>query len=361
MVAIEQQIITKLASLLVPYTQQTFVEAKIVPRIMEQKSHYELVIPMPFPMAGMVPQLKQEVEQALLHLSLEKPLTLQFEWQVRSHGKQSAGTKPIHQVKNIIAIASGKGGVGKSTSAVNLALALQAEGARVGLLDADIYGPSQPRMLGINELVDTSQGLLPVLAHGLETMSIGYLVAEEQAVVWRGPMVSSALQQLLYETQWSNLDYLFIDLPPGTGDVQLTLAQKVPVSGAVIVTTPQDIALADAKKGIAMFRKVAVPILGVIENMSYYHCPKCGHNDPIFDQDGGEKIAEKYAVPLLGKIPLNARIRKETDSGTPTVVAEPAGELSEIYRHIARYLAAELSLTRRNFGNQFPKIVIENK
>jgi ATP-binding protein involved in chromosome partitioning len=269
---------------------------------------------------------------------------------------------PLPNVKNIIAVASGKGGVGKSTTSVNLALALMAEGARVGVLDADIYGPSIPRMLGISGKPDTTDGqkIVPKTAHGLQAMSIGFLIEEDTPMIWRGPMVTQALQQLLNETAWDGLDYLIIDLPPGTGDIQLTLCQKVPVSAAVIVTTPQDIALLDAKKALRMFEKVEVPVLGIVENMALHTCSQCGHAEHIFGSGGGERMAEQYGVPLLGSLPLAMHIREQADGGTPTVVAAPDSPAAARYREIARAAAARLSLRARNKAIQFPSIVIQN-
>ena len=270
--------------------------------------------------------------------------------------------KPLPHIKHIIAIASGKGGVGKSTTAVNLALALSKEGARTGLLDADIYGPSQPLMLGIKHppQVKNEKTLNPVHVHGIQTMSIGYLVDEKTAMMWRGPMVSMALQQLLYDTQWENLDYLIIDLPPGTGDIQLTLAQKIPVSGALIVTTPQDLALLDARRAYEMFAKVHVPVLGVIENMSLHVCSKCGHKEPIFGEGGGKRLAEQYHIELLGALPLDMRIREETDSGTPTVIADPEGHHALLYRNIAKNVMSKLALQEKESSATFPNIIIQN-
>jgi ATP-binding protein involved in chromosome partitioning len=253
---------------------------------------------------------------------------------------------PLPQVRNIIAVASGKGGVGKSTVAVNLALALQAEGHKAGILDADIYGPSQPLMLGSKTDRPTSpdgQRMNPIRAHGLQAMSIGFLIDEEQPMIWRGPMVTQALQQLLTETVWQDLDYLVIDLPPGTGDIQLTLSQRIPLSGAVIVTTPQDIALLDARKALQMFRKVEVPVLGIVENMSAHVCSKCGHEEAVFGAGGGERLAEQYGVELLGRLPLDIRIREQADGGTPTVAADPESELAQRYRAIARNALAQLA------------------
>ena len=280
---------------------------------------------------------------------------------VHAHEVQQ-GLTPLPGVKNVIAIASGKGGVGKSTVSANIALALKAEGARVGVLDADIYGPSQPRMLGISGRPDSKDGkrIEPKVNHGIQVMSIGFMVEEDTAMIWRGPMVTQALQQLLGETNWSELDYLIIDLPPGTGDIQLTLCQRVPVSGAIIVTTPQDIALLDAKKALKMFEKVNVPVLGIIENMATHVCSKCGYEEHIFGEGGGARMAAQYDVPLIGSLPLDIRIREQADGGTPTVVAMPESDIAERYREIARNAAGRLSLRARNKAIQFPKIVIQN-
>ncbi len=269
---------------------------------------------------------------------------------------------PLPNIKNIIAVASGKGGVGKSTTAVNLALALSQEGARTGILDADIYGPSQPLMLGVTTRPDIKdkKTMLPVMAHGIQSMSIGYLIDETSPMVWRGPMVSMALQQLLNDTHWDNLDYLIIDLPPGTGDIQLTLAQKIPVTGAVIVTTPQDLALLDARRACEMFRKVNVPVLGIIENMSLHICSECGHQEPIFGTGGGAAMAEQYGVELLGQLPLDIRIREQTDEGKPTVAADPESANAILYRDMARRIMAKLALQAGNESGKFPSIVIKN-
>ena len=281
---------------------------------------------------------------------------------ITAHAVQH-GLKPLPGAHNLIAVASGKGGVGKSTVAVNFALALRAEGARVGLLDADIYGPSQPRMLGLTgRRPETRDGKLlePLVAHGIEAMSIGFLVDEQQPMAWRGPMVTSALNQLLTQTRWGDLDYLIVDMPPGTGDIQLTLAQRVPVSGAVIVTTPQDIALADARKGLEMFQKVHVPVLGVVENMSLHVCSRCGHEEHIFGEHGGRNLSEQYGVPLLGSLPLDRRIRQETDEGTPTVAADPKSPVARAFIEAALRAAGELAARAKDYSRLFPNITVED-
>ncbi len=288
-------------------------------------------------------------------------LAVEVTSEIRSHAVQS-NLKPIGGIRNIIAVASAKGGVGKSTTAVNLALALASEGASVGLLDADIYGPSQPRMLGLRGRQPTSpdgKRLTPLKAHGIVAMSIGFLVDEAQPMVWRGPMVTQALNQLIADTDWGELDYLVVDMPPGTGDTQLTMGQRVPVSGAVIVTTPQDIALMDARKGLKMFEKINVTVLGVVENMSTHICSQCGHEEHIFGAGGGARMAEEEGVPFLGSLPLDIRIREQADGGAPTVIAEPDGELAEAYRRVALSAAARLAAAPRDFSHRFPKIVVE--
>jgi ATP-binding protein involved in chromosome partitioning len=310
------------------------------------------------PMAGLAGELARN-----LGAVLGTEVQLKLDAQILA-GPRRAGTAALERVANVIAVASGKGGVGKSTTAVNLALALQAEGARVGLLDADIYGPSQQIMLGIAEhhqpVVREQKYFEPVMAHGLQTMSMGYLVTESTPMVWRGPMASGALQQMLAQTLWHDLDYLVVDMPPGTGDIQLTLAQKVPVSGAVIVTTPQDIALLDCRKGIEMFRKVEIPVLGVVENMAVHVCTNCGHAEHLFGAGGGERIAKSYGVPLLGSLPLDKRIREQTDGGAPTVIAEPDGTLAATYRTIARRTALELMRRNTHSPATGPVITIRN-
>ena len=270
------------------------------------------------------------------------------------------GVQLLPGVKNIIAVASGKGGVGKSTTAVNLALALAAEGATVGVLDADIYGPSQPMMLGISGRPESIDGktMEPMTGHGLQVASIGFLVEPDQAMIWRGPMATQALDQLLRQTNWKDVDYLVVDMPPGTGDIQLTLSQRVPITGAVIVTTPQDIALIDAKKGLSMFEKVGVPILGLVENMAVYNCPNCGHTEHIFGADGGKKMAAEFNMDYLGALPLNRSIREQADSGRPTVVADPDGELAGLYKAVARQVALKIADKAKDFSSKFPGITV---
>jgi ATP-binding protein involved in chromosome partitioning len=272
------------------------------------------------------------------------------------------GVKLLPNVRNIIAVASGKGGVGKSTTAANLALALAAEGATVGLLDADIYGPSQPMMMGVSGKPESHDGktMEPLQAHGLQIASIGFMIDPDQPMVWRGPMVTQALQQLLELTNWRDLDYLVVDMPPGTGDIQLTLSQKVPVTGAVIVTTPQDIALLDARKGLKMFEKVGIPILGIVENMSMHVCSQCGHAEAIFGEGGGEKMCADFGVDFLGKLPLAMTIREQSDSGKPPVVAEPDGTVAQLYKQIARKVAVSVAEKAKDMSSKFPSIVVKN-
>jgi ATP-binding protein involved in chromosome partitioning len=303
------------------------------------------------------------LEALAIHCAALGPIALEFsvDTVIEAHAVQR-GLKLLPGVRNLVAVASGKGGVGKSTVAVNFALALAQEGARVGILDADIYGPSQPRMLGLmGRRPETTDGktLEPLHAHGLEAMSIGFLVDDRQPMAWRGPMVTSALNQLLMQTRWGDLDYLIVDMPPGTGDIQLTLAQRVPVSGAVIVTTPQDIALADARKGLEMFQKVHVPVLGVVENMSVHVCSNCGHEERIFGANGGRELAEQYSVPLLGALPLDRRIREETDAGAPTVAVDPTGPLARAFSEAALRAAGELAARAKDFSRLFPNITVE--
>ncbi len=314
-----------------------------------------------YPAVGYFDPLKQMVKDAVSTLDGVNEVSINVSSKIKSHAVQQ-NLKPQEGIKNIIAIASGKGGVGKSTTAVNLALALQAEGATVGILDADIYGPSIPRMLGCQGQPESVDGksLEPMIGHGIQSMSIGYLVEEDTPMIWRGPMVTQALEQLLNDTRWKDIDYMIVDLPPGTGDTQLTLAQKIPVSGAVIVTTPQDIALLDARKGLKMFEKVEVPVLGVVENMSIHICSQCGHSEHIFGEGGGVRMAEEQKVDFLGSLPLDIRIREQADSGNPTVAAMEDSQISDIYRAIARKTAAKLATKAKDHSAAFPSIVIQN-
>lgn len=310
-----------------------------------------------FPAAGYAAELGGALEAALAARPGVESASVEVEWQITAHAVQK-NVQLLDGIKNIIAIASGKGGVGKSTVAVNLALALAAEGAGVGLLDADIYGPSQPRMLGISGRPESpdQRSIDPMTGHGIQSMSIGYLIEEDTPMIWRGPMVTQALEQLLRDTNWRGIDYLVVDLPPGTGDIQLTLSQRVPVSGAVIVTTPQDVALADARKGLRMFERVEVPVLGVIENMSVFVCPGCGREEPIFGAGGGERMADEYGAALLGQLPLAAEIRADADEGRPTVARDPDGPVARRFRDTARRVAARLSLNPRNWSQAFGEI-----
>jgi ATP-binding protein involved in chromosome partitioning len=358
----EAKVRAALDSFVDPYLQQSLQQAQAI-RSMELSADRVLAtIELGFPALGYTHALQSSLQQHLAAAGLDVELTLELSSRIVPHAVQR-NLKPLAGVKNIVAVASGKGGVGKSTVAVNLALAWAAGGAQVGILDADIYGPSQPLMLGLAGQHPSSvdgKRIRPLQAHGLAAMSIGFLVDPAQAVVWRGPMVTQALSQLLSDTDWGELDYLVVDMPPGTGDIQLTLAQRVPVAGAIIVTTPQDIALADARKGVAMFEKVSVPVLGIIENMSVYVCSQCGHEEHIFGAGGGARMAAEFGVQLLGELPLDARIREEADGGNPTVVAEPDSPRARGYIEAARHAAAALARRTRDRSTLFPKIVVED-
>ena len=341
--------------------EQDLISAGMVKDIRIDGDHIKIFLRMGYPASGYVDALQENITDRLQRIPGIKAVELETDASIEAHAVQR-GVKTMDNVKNTIAVASGKGGVGKSTTAVNLALALQAEGAKVGILDADIYGPSQPRMLGCHAKPESPDGksIEPNVSFKLQSMSIGYLVNEETPMIWRGPMVTSALEQLLGDTNWSELDYLIIDLPPGTGDIQLTLCQKIPVSGAIIVTTPQDIALLDARKGLKMFEKVEVPVLGIVENMSTHICSECGHEEHIFGAGGGRQMAEQYEVDLLGSLPLDISIREGVDNGRPTVAMQPDSPLAATYRAIARKAAAKLSLRAKDYSSKFPKIVVEN-
>ncbi|TWI66650.1 ATP-binding protein involved in chromosome partitioning [Pseudoduganella lurida] len=342
-----------------PNTTKDLVSTRSVRNLKVEGGQIALDVELGYPAKSQIDLIRTAVLDALAPLGL--PVTLNVTSKIIAHTVQR-GLKPLPNVKNIIAVASGKGGVGKSTTAVNLALALAAEGANVGVLDADIYGPSQPMMLGVSGRPITKDGksMEPMEAHGLQISSIGFLIDPDEPMVWRGPMVTQALQQLLDQTNWRDLDYLVIDMPPGTGDIQLTLSQKVPVTGAVIVTTPQDIALLDARKGLKMFEKVGIPILGIVENMSTHICSNCGHVEDIFGSGGGEKMTQDFKVDFLGKLPLKMSIREQTDVGRPTVVAEPDSPVSEIYKAIARKVAIRVAEKAKDMSSKFPTIVVKN-
>ncbi len=344
-----------------PNLQTDLISAGALRNLSVSGGEVELELELGFPADRYGAELAKQLRELLLAVPGVDTIKIEIDWKITAHTTQH-GVEPITGVSNTIAVASAKGGVGKSTVAVNFALALAAEGARVGLLDADIYGPSQPRMLGAEAQPESTDGktMEPVMSHGIQSMSIGYLVDDDSPMVWRGPMVTQALQQLLRETRWRDLDYLVIDLPPGTGDIQLTLSQRVPVSGAVIVTTPQDIALIDALKGLRMFEKVQVPVLGLVENMSTHVCGQCGHEESIFGHGGGARMAADNGVELLGELPLDIRIRENVDNGTPSVVAEPDSPVAAEFRSIARRTAAKLSQRQRSYAHAFPKIVVSN-
>ncbi len=356
----EAEVQSALQQVVDPNTGKDLVATRSVKNVKVSGADVSLEVELAYPGKSQFEPIRRHVTQVLKAAGAAS-VSANVSSKVVPHAVQR-GVKLIPGIKNIIAVASGKGGVGKSTIAVNLALALAAEGASVGMLDADIYGPSQPMMLGIAGRPESKDGrrLEPMEGHGLQAISIGFLIDVDTPMVWRGPMVTQALEQLLRDTRWRELDYLVVDLPPGTGDIQLTLAQKVPVTGAVIVTTPQDIALIDARKGLKMFEKVGIPILGVVENMSTYVCPKCGHESHIFGSGGAEKLCRDYGTELLGQLPLDMAIREHADSGKPTVVADPEGRVAEIYRAIARRCAVKIGESQRDTTAKFPKIVVQN-
>jgi ATP-binding protein involved in chromosome partitioning len=357
----EAELQARLRTLVDPNTGRDFVTGKAVKKIAIDGGAVTIDLQLGYPAKTQYEALRRLVTEHLAGVPGVERVAVAITQKITSHAVQR-GVKLVPGVKNILAVASGKGGVGKSTTAVNLALALAAEGATVGILDADIYGPSQPTMLGIVGRPESNDGksLEPLEGYGLQAMSIGFLIDADTPMVWRGPMVTQALEQLLKDTNWHDLDYLVVDLPPGTGDIQLTLAQKVPVTGALIVTTPQDIALLDARKGLKMFEKVGVPIVGIVENMSIHVCSNCGHAEHIFGAGGAQRMCAEYDVPFLGGLPLDIRIREQTDSGRPTVIADPDGPIAAIYREIARKTAVFIAQKAEDFSAKFPSIVIQN-
>jgi ATP-binding protein involved in chromosome partitioning len=357
----EQVVKDALSQLTDPNTRTDYITSKAVRSVKIDGDNVAVEVLLGYPAKSQLEPIRKEITAKLKGLPGIGNVSVSVGMKIVSHAVQR-GVKLVPGVKNIIAVASGKGGVGKSTTAVNLALALAAEGASVGVLDADIYGPSQPMMLGITGRPESKDGksLEPMEGHGLQAMSIGFLIDTETPMVWRGPMVTQALEQLTNETKWRDIDYLVVDLPPGTGDIQLTLAQRVPVTGAVIVTTPQDIALIDARKGLKMFEKVGIPILGIVENMSLHVCSKCGHEEHIFGEGGGHRMGKDHDVEFLGALPLDIRIREQADSGKPTVVSDPDGRVSQIYKEIARRVAVKIAEKQQDHSAAFPKIVVQN-
>jgi ATP-binding protein involved in chromosome partitioning len=344
-----------------PNTGKDVVTSRSVTRIDIDGDAVAIEVVLGYPGRTQIEPMTKALETALARISGVSRSRAQVSAKIEAHAVQR-GVKLVPGIKNIIAVASAKGGVGKSTTATNLALALAAEGATVGILDADIYGPSQPMMLGISGKPESKDGkfIEPMMGYGIQAISIGFMIGADTPMVWRGPMVTQALEQLLNQTKWRDVDYLVIDLPPGTGDIQLTLAQKVPVTGAVIVTTPQDIALIDARKGLKMFEKVGIPILGIVENMSIHVCSNCGHQEAIFGAGGAEKMCKDYGTELLGQLPLDIRIREQADSGKPTVVADPTSAAADIYRRIARRVAVKLADQAKDMTSKFPNIVVQN-
>jgi ATP-binding protein involved in chromosome partitioning len=359
MAVTEQALMDALKSVVDPNTGKDFVSTRAVRNMKIDGGDVAFDVELGYPAKSQIPALRKALIAAARGVPGVENVSANLATKVIAHAVQR-GVALLPNVKNIVAVASGKGGVGKSTTAVNLALALAAEGAAVGLLDADIYGPSQPMMMGIEGRPESDDGktMDPLENYGVQVMSIGFLVNPDEAMIWRGPMATQALEQLLRQTNWKDLDYLIVDLPPGTGDIQLTLSQRVPMTGAVIVTTPQDIALLDARKGIKMFEKVGVPILGIVENMAVHVCSQCGHVEHIFGADGGRKMAEQYGMDYLGALPLDIRIREQADSGQPTVVADPDGELAQIYQAVARKVAVTIAAKAKDFSSKFPTISI---
>ena len=359
MAVTEQGLMEALRTVVDPNTGTDFVSARAIRNLTIGDGDVAFDVELGYPAKSQIPEFRKALVAAARTVPGVGNVSVNVHSKIIAHAVQR-GVQLMPNVKNIVAVASGKGGVGKSTTAANLALALAAEGASVGILDADIYGPSVPMMLGISGKPESDDGktMDPLENYGLQVMSIGFLVAQDEAMIWRGPMATQALVQLLRQTNWRDLDYLIVDMPPGTGDIQLTLSQRVPMTGAVIVTTPQDIALLDAKKGIKMFQKVGVPILGIVENMAVHVCSQCGHAEHIFGADGGKKMAAEYEMDYLGALPLDMQIRLQADSGKPTVVAAPDSEVAAIYRAVARQVAVSIAAKNKDFSSKFPSIKI---
>jgi len=354
-----QTLMDALKSVVDPNTGRDFVSSKSIRNLTVTEGDVAFDVELGYPAKSQIPGFRKALIAAAKGVPGVDNVSVNVTMKIIPHSVQR-GIQLLPNVKNIVAVASGKGGVGKSTTAVNLALALAAEGASVGILDADIYGPSIPMMMGVEGRPESDDGktMDPLENYGVQVMSIGFLVAQDEAMIWRGPMATQALEQLLRQTNWRDLDYLVVDMPPGTGDIQLTLSQRVPMTGAVIVTTPQDIALLDAKKGIKMFEKVGVPILGVVENMAVHVCSNCGHVEHIFGSDGGKNMAAEYKMDYLGALPLNMQIRLQADSGKPTVVADPDGDVAVIYKAVARQVALSIAAKNKDFSSKFPSIKI---
>ncbi len=357
--ATNDDILAALKAVIDPNTGKDFVSTKSVKNLTVSEGDVAFDVELGYPAKSQIPGFRKALIAAAKGVAGVDNVSCNVTMKIVAHAAQR-GVALMPTVKNIVAVASGKGGVGKSTTAVNLALALAAEGAKVGLLDADIYGPSQPMMMGIEGRPESEDGqtMEAMENYGVQVMSIGFLVAQDEAMVWRGPMATQALEQLIRQTNWKDLDYLIVDMPPGTGDIQLTLSQRVPMTGAVIVTTPQDIALLDAKKGIKMFEKVGVPILGIVENMAVHVCTQCGHSEHIFGEDGGKKMAAEYNMDYLGALPLDMQIRLQADNGRPTVVSDPDGKVAGIYKAIARQVAIKIAAKAKDFSSKFPSIKI---
>ena len=359
MAVTEQALLEALKVVIDPNTGRDFVSARALRNLTISEGDVAFDVELGYPAKSQIPGFRKALVAAARAVPGVDNVSVNVGSKIIAHSVQR-GVQLMPNIKNIVAVASGKGGVGKSTTAVNLALALAAEGASVGILDADIYGPSIPMMMGISGKPESADGktMEPLENYGVQVISIGFLVAQDEAMIWRGPMATQALEQLLRQTNWRDLDYLIVDMPPGTGDIQLTLSQRVPMTGAVIVTTPQDIALLDAKKGIKMFQKVGVPILGIVENMAVHVCSHCGHVEHIFGADGGKTMAREYEMDYLGALPLAMQIRIQADSGQPTVMAEPDGELATIYKAVARQVAVAIAAKNKDFSSKFPSIKI---